>query len=161
MAGTGVLPFIRGIDLTLNDLEDEKFPEAMEDMTSLRWLKLNKTKLRTIPAELSKLQQLEHLTMKKNQVESISSEIKAKLSGSMVSVFIPTTPNPTTGWYAVVPENEVVNLSMSIEDALKIVVSGGIVAPSTALSPLAMSQEYAVEIPNLEVKRKTMPIEEG
>ena len=37
MAGTGVLPFIRGIDLTLNDLEAEKFPEAMEDMTSLRW----------------------------------------------------------------------------------------------------------------------------
>ena len=36
MAGTGVLPFIRGIDLTLNDLENEKFPEAMEDMTSLR-----------------------------------------------------------------------------------------------------------------------------
>jgi hypothetical protein len=36
MAGTGVLPFIRGIDLTLNDLEAEKFPEAMEDMTSLR-----------------------------------------------------------------------------------------------------------------------------
>ena len=54
----------------------EQFPEAMEDMTSLRWLKLNKTKLRTIPAELSKLQQLEHLTMKKNQVESISSQIK-------------------------------------------------------------------------------------
>ncbi|CDN15457.1 MAG: DUF502 domain-containing protein [Richelia sp.] len=92
---------------------------------------------------------------------SISSEIKAKLSGSMVSVFIPTTPNPTTGWYAVVPENEVVNLSMSIEDALKIVVSGGIVAPNSTLSPLAMSQEYAVEIPTLEVKRKTMPIEEG
>ena len=76
MAGTGVLPFIRGIDLTLNDLEDEKFPEAMEDMTSLRWLKLNNTKLRTIPAELSKLQHLEHLTMKRNQVESISSQIK-------------------------------------------------------------------------------------
>ena len=37
MAGTGVLPFIRGIDLTLNDLEAEKFPEAMEDMTSLRY----------------------------------------------------------------------------------------------------------------------------
>jgi len=76
MAGTGVLPFIRGIDLTLNDLEDDKFPEAMEDMTSLRWLKLNNTNLRSIPPELGKLQQLEHLTMKKNQVESISSQIK-------------------------------------------------------------------------------------
>ena len=95
MAGTGVLPFIRGIDLTLNDLEDEKFPEAMEDMTSLRWLKLNKTKLRTIPAELSKLQQLEHLTMKKNQVESISSEIKEKLqnlANNLFSKFVCISP---------------------------------------------------------------------
>ena len=71
-----MLPFIRGIDLTLNDLEDDKFPEAMEDMTSLRWLKLNNTKLKSIPDEVGKLQQLEHLTMKKNKVESISSQIK-------------------------------------------------------------------------------------
>ena len=93
MAGTGVLPFIRGIDLTLNDLEAEKFPEAMEDMTSLRfelptilkigchgnyrrWLKLNNTKLRTIPAEVGKLQQLEHLTMKRNNVESIGESVR-------------------------------------------------------------------------------------
>ena len=55
----------------------------------------------------------------------------AQMSRPVLSVFIPTTPNPTTGWYAVVPEDEVVNLSMSIEDAFKIVVSGGIVAPNT------------------------------
>ena len=76
MAGTGVLPFIRGIDLTLNDLEDERFPEAMEDMTSLRWLKLNNANLKTIPPELSKLVKLEHLTMKKNQVDTINSHVK-------------------------------------------------------------------------------------
>lgn len=52
------------------------------------------------------------------------------LSGRMLSLFIPTTPNPTTGWYAVVPETEVVNLAMSVEDAFKVVVSGGIVGPS-------------------------------
>jgi len=76
MAGTGVLPFIRGIDLTLNDLEDERFPEAMEDMTSLRWLKLNNANLKTIPPELSKLVKLEHLTMKKNKVDTISNHVK-------------------------------------------------------------------------------------
>ena len=76
MAGTGVLPFIRGIDLTLNDLEDERFPEAMEDMTSLRWLKLNNANLKTIPQEVAKLQKLEHLTMKKNQVDNINNHIK-------------------------------------------------------------------------------------
>ena len=74
MAGTGVLPFIRGIDLTMNNLEDERFPEVMEDMTSLRWLKLTNTQLKAIPEEISSLQQLEHLTLKKNNVMAIERE---------------------------------------------------------------------------------------
>jgi uncharacterized membrane protein len=59
----------------------------------------------------------------------MSTEIQSHFQNPMLSVFIPTTPNPTTGWYAVVPESDVVNLSLSIEDAFKIVVSGGIVSP--------------------------------
>ncbi|HEY9888357.1 MAG TPA: DUF502 domain-containing protein [Candidatus Obscuribacterales bacterium] len=50
----------------------------------------------------------------------------------MISVFIPTTPNPTSGWYAVVPEADVINLTISIEDAFKILLSGGIVGPNLA-----------------------------
>jgi uncharacterized membrane protein len=50
----------------------------------------------------------------------------------MISVFIPTTPNPTSGWYAVVPEADVINLSISIEDAFKVLLSGGIVGPNLA-----------------------------
>ncbi len=71
MAGTGVLPFVRGIDLTLNNLEDDRFPEAMEDMTSLRWLKLTDTRITSLPRELEKLQKLEHLTLKSNRVGSL------------------------------------------------------------------------------------------
>jgi uncharacterized membrane protein len=52
------------------------------------------------------------------------------LSGQMLSLFIPTSPNPTTGWYAVVPEQDVVTLDMSIEDAFKLIISGGIVSPN-------------------------------
>lgn len=52
----------------------------------------------------------------------------------MISVFIPTTPNPTSGWYAVVPESDVVNLSISIEEAFKVLLSGGIVGPNLAAS---------------------------
>ena len=74
MAGTGVLPFIRGIDLTLNDLSDDRFPEVMEDMISLRWLKLTSTHLKAIPEEISTLQKLEHLTLKKNNVAAIEKE---------------------------------------------------------------------------------------
>lgn len=61
---------------------------------------------------------------------ALSPQIQARMPETMLSLFIPTTPNPTTGWYAIVPESEVVNLSMSIEDAFKVVVSGGIVSPS-------------------------------
>lgn len=67
---------------------------------------------------------------------SMSNEIQAQMVRPVISVFIPTTPNPTTGWYAVVPEDEVINLSMSIEDAFKVVISGGIVAPSTLITSL-------------------------
>ncbi|MEM6838251.1 MAG: DUF502 domain-containing protein [Cyanobacteria bacterium P01_C01_bin.120] len=53
---------------------------------------------------------------------------------SMISIFIPTTPNPTSGWYAVVPDSDVINLSISIEDAFKVLLSGGIVGPNLAES---------------------------
>jgi len=50
----------------------------------------------------------------------------------MISVFIPTTPNPTSGWYSIVSEEDVLNLSISIEDAFKVLLSGGIVGPDLA-----------------------------
>lgn len=59
----------------------------------------------------------------------IGGELQARLSGAMLSVFIPTSPNPTTGWYAIVAEEEVIDLAMSVEDAFKVIISGGIVAP--------------------------------
>ncbi|BAZ37819.1 hypothetical protein NIES4101_37440 [Calothrix sp. NIES-4101] len=95
----------------------------------------------------------------------ISNDIQSQMSRPMLSVFIPTTPNPTTGWYAVIPEDEVVNLSISIEDAFKIVVSGGIVAPNSQLPQLVMAKERKVEMPLAEIqrpetKRKTIPMEE-
>lgn len=57
---------------------------------------------------------------------------QAAPSNQMLSVFIPTTPNPTSGWYAIVSENDVINLSISIEDAFKVLLSGGIVGPNLA-----------------------------
>ena len=47
----------------------------------------------------------------------------------MSLVFLPTTPNPTSGWLAVVPDDQVVYLDMSIEDGVKLIVSGGLVVP--------------------------------
>lgn len=63
---------------------------------------------------------------------TLDGEIQSQMPSRMLNLFIPTTPNPTTGWYAVVPENDVLDLAMSIEDAFKVVISGGIVNPGNA-----------------------------
>lgn len=91
---------------------------------------------------------------------SMSNEIQTNLSSPMLSVFIPSTPNPTTGWYAIVPEDEVVNLSMPIEDAFKVLVSGGIIAQNTPLSPLVLPKERNLEPVALETQVPTIPCDE-
>lgn len=44
-------------------------------------------------------------------------------------VFLPTTPNPTSGWLAALPEEDVIPLDLTIEDGVKLIVSGGLVTP--------------------------------
>lgn len=61
----------------------------------------------------------------------VSDMIQNHLEQPMLSVFIPTTPNPTSGWYAIVPEKDVITLTISIEDAFKVLISGGIVSPNS------------------------------
>ena len=51
--------------------------------------------------------------------------------GPMVSVFVPTTPNPTSGFLLFFPKADIVELDMSIEDAAKLVISAGLVYPAT------------------------------
>ena len=59
-------------------------------------------------------------------------EIVEKRGGEeMVSVFLPTTPNPTSGFLLFVPKKDVVLLDMSIEEAAKLVISAGLVVPPT------------------------------
>jgi uncharacterized membrane protein len=65
-----------------------------------------------------------------------SFEIQSQMPEPMLNLFIPTTPNPTTGWYAVARARDVVNLTMSVEDAFKVIVSGGIVNSAIASSPV-------------------------
>lgn len=52
----------------------------------------------------------------------------------LVPVFLPTTPNPTSGWMILVPPEELLLLDMGIEEAVKLVVSGGIVGPNDLAS---------------------------
>ncbi|WP_267383704.1 DUF502 domain-containing protein [Cyanobacterium sp. uoEpiScrs1] len=74
---------------------------------------------------------------------ALSAQLQSHLNEPMLSVFIPTTPNPTSGWYAIVSENDVVNLSISIEDAFKVLISGGIVSPhATESESVSPSQSH-------------------
>ncbi|MBI5642775.1 MAG: DUF502 domain-containing protein [Deltaproteobacteria bacterium] len=57
-------------------------------------------------------------------------EIKHKVHPDMYSVFVPTTPNPTTGFFIVVREKEIIPLEMKVEDAFKIIMTGGMVFPN-------------------------------
>lgn len=60
-------------------------------------------------------------------------EIARKIGGDkLISVFLPTTPNPTSGFLLFVPEKDVIALDMSIEDAAKLIISAGLVAPDPA-----------------------------
>ena len=57
-------------------------------------------------------------------------EIKQKINlGSLVTVFLPTTPNPTSGFMLFVPKKDVILLDMSVEDAAKLIISAGLVMP--------------------------------
>jgi len=57
-------------------------------------------------------------------------EIQYKTKKKILSVFVPTTPNPTSGVFLLVPEDEAVILDMTVGDALKMVISGGNVVPT-------------------------------
>ncbi|MFM7394972.1 MAG: DUF502 domain-containing protein [Cyanobium sp.] len=59
----------------------------------------------------------------------LASSLQAGFEDTMLSVFIPTAPNPTTGWYAVVPESSVRDIDLSVEDAFRTIISAGIVSP--------------------------------
>jgi uncharacterized membrane protein len=57
-------------------------------------------------------------------------EVAEKLGTPHIHVFVPTTPNPTSGFFMIVPKDSVIELSISVEDALKHIVSMGTVPPA-------------------------------
>jgi uncharacterized membrane protein len=61
------------------------------------------------------------------------------LPGEHISVYVPTTPNPTSGFFLMVPRSRVHELDMPVEDALKYIISMGVVAPR-GMAPPTLSQ---------------------
>ena len=58
-------------------------------------------------------------------------EVAGHLGADFVSVYVPTTPNPTSGFFLMMPRADVQALRMSVDEALKYVISMGVVVPGT------------------------------
>lgn len=56
-------------------------------------------------------------------------DVARHLQGDHVSVYVPTTPNPTSGFFLIMPRKDVIELDMSVDDALKYIISIGVVPP--------------------------------
>lgn len=57
-------------------------------------------------------------------------EVQKKIGQKLLNVFVPSTPTPATGFLILVPEDDVILLDLTLEEAIKLVVSGGVLSPS-------------------------------
>ena len=69
----------------------------------------------------------------------VGPSLRSDLDQPLLSVFIPTAPNPTTGWYTLVPERSVRELNISVEEAFRTIISAGIVNPDDRETPVNRS----------------------
>lgn len=67
-------------------------------------------------------------------------DVSNHLLGDYVSIYVPTTPNPTSGFFLMVPRADVIELDMSVDQALKYIISMGVVAPADV--PPKLLTEY-------------------
>jgi len=70
--------------------------------------------------------------------------VTTHLASDHVSVYVPTTPNPTGGYFVVVPVSRVHELDMTVDEALKYIISMGVVAPRPHTAPPRAAREAAV-----------------
>jgi uncharacterized membrane protein len=68
------------------------------------------------------------------QTGATNTEINTKANEEMVSLFVPTTPNPTSGFLMMLPKREVTELNMSIDEALKFIISLGVMQPAPTVT---------------------------
>ncbi len=67
------------------------------------------------------------------QTGGVAAEINSHINNEMISIFIPTTPNPTSGFLIMIPKQEAIELNMSIDEALKFIISLGVMQSSTSM----------------------------
>ena len=73
----------------------------------------------------------------------VSNELEQTDNNDMVAVFVPTTPNPTSGFILMVPHEEIVELDMTIEEGFKFIISMGVIIPDGPLRAKIISNKVA------------------
>jgi len=68
-------------------------------------------------------------------------EIQSLTPEPLVHVFVPTSPNPTSGYFLLVPEKEVVPVELSVEEAMKLIVSGGFYSPQDKAKGIELARK--------------------
>ena len=79
------------------------------------------------------------------QTASQLQEVQAKTAEDVICVFLPTTPNPTSGFIFLVPRNDVIELDMSVDDAIKMIMSLGVVVPQWTAN---QTRELPLKLPD-------------
>ena len=85
-------------------------------------------------------------------------EVQNLTEDDVVNVFLPTTPNPTSGYLLFIPKNALVFLSMTVEEGIKMVVSGGIVTPPDRR---AETEQQKPQVAAAAGDRRTIPHDRG
>ena len=83
-------------------------------------------------------------------------EVQSLTSDDVVNVFLPTTPNPTSGYLLFIPKKDLVVLKMTVEEGIKMVVSGGIVTPPDRRS---VEDRGVIKVAPADGEAKTIPFE--
>jgi uncharacterized membrane protein len=83
-----------------------------------------------------------------------SGETVEVIGQPLTNVFVPTTPNPTSGFLLMLPPEDIFHLKMSVGDGMKMLISGGAVIPPSTAKKLKANEEIAGSIKN---KHKISP----
>ncbi len=109
----GKIPLVRGIYNALKQLVDAVFSDKGQSFKKAVLIEYPRKGLYSIAF-----------------VTGVSrGEVQVKTAQKCVNVFVPTTPNPTSGFYIMVPETDTIVLDMTVEEAFTLIISGGIVSP--------------------------------
>ena len=80
-------------------------------------------------------------------------EVQEVTEKRLVNVFVPTTPNPTSGFYILVPIEDMIELSMTVEEAFKLIISGGMVTPPVRKAKRPLAARNVIESPKEKIER--------